>query len=606
MEENQEKTTDFSKINFLELQQKMEPLKDENLSLLELGSSLEKYNTTNLTETENSVVYLFVRIASICLSDDNSHPFVPLFQFANGTRTCMPEDITPDEMDFFINVIDDVGNKMLKARIADILWYRKYKKKGVRYPEIVVDTYLSIDFNAPKFLDNLRYWKRGLTIAKQIGKKDCLKNFADNALHYLSQTEFERDDCVFEIIELLRSFDLCTDQKDVIIEKAIELGDNLKNENYFLAELYYNEASLWTDSQKQSDEYVKLQIKRIKIYIDEAEKSDTGFMTATHYETALKLLRNLNLNKEKRQQYFSEEQENALICKMKSSGKLALSEMKEYDFSFEIGKLTKYVIDNIKGKDLPLALKGFTTLFCHISFEKLEKNAIDLIRTFPLLSAFGHTLYASDGRIVARTPEINDLNNLSSENFAVWHNMIWQYMNHISIIVQIAILPALQIIRCEHNIQFNDIVRIVQRSNLIPIDRIEVLAKGLYAGFSYDFITALNLLVPQVEHMVRCQLQVAGVKTSVIENSGIEQEAGLSTLIEKEKTKEIFGKDFWFELKALFCDGAGPNLRNNVAHGLLSSDEMQDCYSIYCWWFCFKLVCIDFYNTERIEVKNNI
>lgn len=604
MAETQEKTIDFSGIDFLKFQQKIEPLKDENLSLIELGSSLDKYDTTNLTETENAVVCLFVRIASICLSDDNSHPFVPLFQFANGSRTCIPEDITPGEMDFFINVIDDVGNKMLKARIADILWYRRYKKKGIRYPEIVVGTYLSIDFNAPKFLGNLRCWRRGLTIAKQIGKKDCLKNFADSALHYLSQTKFERDDCVFEIIELLHSFDLCTDQKDTIIKKAAEWGDNLKNKNHFLAELYYNEASLWADSQKQSDEYVKLQIKRAKIYINEAEKSDTGFMAATHYETALKLLR--NLEKEERQKYFSEEQENELIGKIKSSGKLALPEMKEYDFSFDIGDLTKYVIDNIKGQDLFLALKKFTTLFCHISFEKLEKNAIDLIKTFPLLSAFGHTLYANDGRIVAKTPEINDFSNLSSKNSAVWHNMIWQYMNRISIIVQIAILPALQTIRCEHNIQFNDIVRIVQKSNLVPIDRIEVFAKGLYAGFSYDFMTALNLLVPQVEHMVRCQLQAAGIRTSVIESTGIEQEAGLSTLIDKEKTQEIFGKDFWFELKALFCDGAGPNLRNNVAHGLLSSTEMKSFYSIYCWWFCFKLVCINFYNTERSEVKSNI
>ena len=347
MAETQERTIDFSEIDFPKFQQKIEPLKDENLSLIELGSSLEKYNTTNLTETEKAVVNLFVRIASICLRDDHSHPFVPLFQFANGTRTCMPEDITPDEMDFFINVIDDVGNKMLKARIADILWYRKYKKKGIRYPEIVVDTYLSIDFNAPKFLSNLRCWRRGLTIAKQIGKKDCLKNFADNALHYLSQTEFERDDCVFEIIELLHSFNLCTDQKDTIIKKAEEWGDKLKNENCFLAELYYNEASLWADSQKQSDEYAKLQIKHAKICINEAEKSDTGFMAATHYETALKLLR--NLDKEERRKYFSEEQENELIGKIKSSGKLALPEMKEYDFSFDISDLTKYVIDNIKG-----------------------------------------------------------------------------------------------------------------------------------------------------------------------------------------------------------------------------------------------------------------
>lgn len=104
--------------------------------------------------------------------------------------------------------------------------------------------------------------------------------------------------------------------------------------------------------------------------------------------------------------------------------------------------------------------------------------------------------------------------------------------------------------------------------------------------------------------MVRIQLQEAGVRTTIIENgTNIEQEIGFSKLVEKEKFEDIFGKDLSFELKALFCDGAGPNLRNNVAHGLLSSNEMNSVYSVYCWWLCFKLVFINFYNAEREEVK---
>lgn len=52
-----------------------------------------------------------------------------------------------------------------------------------------------------------------------------------------------------------------------------------------------------------------------------------------------------------------------------------------------------------------------------------------------------------------------------------------------------------------------------------------------------------------------------------------------------------------------FANGAEPNLRNNVAHDLLSSNELNSVYNIYCWWFCFKLVFINFYNAEREEVK---
>ena len=52
-----------------------------------------------------------------------------------------------------------------------------------------------------------------------------------------------------------------------------------------------------------------------------------------------------------------------------------------------------------------------------------------------------------------------------------------------------------------------------------------------------------------------------------------------------------------------FANGVCPNLRNNVAYGLLSSNELNSVYSVYCLWFCFKLVFINFYNSEIMENK---
>ena len=597
MAETQEKTLDFSVINFLEFQQKIEPLKDENMPLLELRSSLQNDDTLNLTETEKAALDLFRRISAIRLTKYVENTSEVQFSFGM-------QNITNDEIGFFTRILNDVVNKMLKARIADILWVRL---KDSCNAIIVINTYLSIGFDAPNFIENLCCWIRGIYVAQQIKNydPDILKNFEHKAIDYLlSDAKFEEDYCAFELIKLLRLFGLCSEQKDEIIKKAIKWGDKLKNVNCFLAELYYNEASLWADSQKQSDkhsdEYVKLQVKRVEANINEANKSKSGIMALTHNENALKILQ--GLPKKQYRQYFSVKKKKALIRNRKLSGKKSLPEMNEIYLSFNPSKAIEQIHDNFKGRDKQTALCNFAFVVEYISVKELEKNAFHYLKENPIELFLNTTILGSDGRIIGNVPGIDfDISKVNSKTPVVENNMIQQYMQHIFMVVNAAIYPALQIIRCEHNIQLSDIMTIVQKSNLIPQDRVEVFAKGLYAGFSDDFMTALHLLMPQIENMVRIQLQKAEIVTSKIKEE-VEIENSLSGLVKNEKFEDVFGQNLSFEFKALFGDGAALNLRNNVAHGLLSSDEMKSVYVIYFWWFCFRLVCHGF-NTEKTEVK---
>ena len=76
----------------------------------------------------------------------------------------------------------------------------------------------------------------------------------------------------------------------------------------------------------------------------------------------------------------------------------------------------------------------------------------------------------------------------------------------------------------------------------------------------------------------------------------MENENGLSTLMESAEVPQIFGEDLAFELKALFCDAFGPNLRNVVAHGLLNDDELPSASAVYAWWLCLRITFNTFWN----------
>ena len=173
---------------------------------------------------------------------------------------------------------------------------------------------------------------------------------------------------------------------------------------------------------------------------------------------------------------------------------------------------------------------------------------------------------------------------------AIWAQMVSQYNLTAGIVVQCRIWPALETLILEHRITEHEIVLMCRHSPIVPPGRAQLVGKAIYAGLNRDFVTAIHLVVPQVEHLVRYHLNNIGVETTVIDNEGIVTEVGLSALIQNKEVAEIFGEDLAFALKALFCDSHGPNLRNELAHGLMGYEKSMSVSSVYAWWLLLKIV----------------
>ena len=61
-------------------------------------------------------------------------------------------------------------------------------------------------------------------------------------------------------------------------------------------------------------------------------------------------------------------------------------------------------------------------------------------------------------------------------------------------------------------------------------------------------------------------------------------------MLDNPDIEKVMDKNLIFEFKALLSDAVGPNLRNEMAHGLLEADEARSVYAIYLWWLCLRLV----------------
>lgn len=585
---------------FENLQSKISYLSDENLFINTFCSQLLDEIDNVSDEKEREVLILVYEICRIHLSEDMSHPFIPYQRIQFGITSAVPEFFTDDELAFYYGIYEKVKNKMFKAKIADILWYLKYKK-NIEHPRYTISVYTNLDIESSKELWNhLVYIRRGLYLANQI--KFDLENLDTKFSQIFLNHIYENTSYLVRLAEVLREFNLGKKQSEDIANKLIISAENLElSKQYNLAEQYYDEASNWGAKEK----FTEIQVKRAFAYIHNAEDVETnGLMEGIHYENAIKIIR--ALDKTERAKYITPEKEEELISKLQSAGRFALTQMGEHKIKMDVADVISDVVSNMKGKSKEDALKQFALISNFVKSSEIEKSSIEQLQNSPLMALCTHVMYASDGRVVAREHGLKDNLPLDRNNPSVWQTMIWNYNLQISLTVQTGIMNALNVLLSEHFISQHEITEIVRIANIIPSDRQKIFIKGLMAGFSFDFVTSLHLLVPQIENLVREQLHIHGIRTITLDKDGIEVEVGLSTLVEKPEFTQIFGEDIAFEIRALMCESTGSNLRNNVAHGLLNENEMQSAASIYFWWFCFKLVYMQYITaSESSDITDN-
>ena len=563
----------------------------------------DEYNRNLLAEintrtdtNEIKLLRLLYKINSIRISENVFNPFEPYIVLENKKITCIPDFLSNEELDFFIKIFDLIKNEMLKARVSDILWFLKYKK-DVKYPNYLITVYQKLDIcSLDTFFENILLYKRATLIAKQMHKD--LSIFENNLYNIFTSKGYDNNSQLIIFAETLRVFDFSKSNSSIIINKLIDYGKQLENDsNYTLAEQYYNEASLWAETE---EDRIRIQIYRVRAFINFAEAKNTSGLAANKFYTkAIEILR--ELKKETREQFFTTDEEQELIRKKQNSGKEAISEMQTNFIPMDnlnnlIIQIQNEVLNNICNKSKEDALFNFACLTT-IKEETFENQAKQMNNS-AFFAISNMDFYAKDGRKIGSTYS-TDEDNSHASNPQIFNMMVYHYTHFLNLITFARIITGLDYLNLEHHISYNDVKTIVHQSYLIPEDREEVVCKGLLAGFSHDFTISLNLLAPQFENIVRNILQRNGVKTITLGEDGKEIEIGLSNLVKIDEFKKLFGEDLTFEIRALLCESIGPNLRNNTAHGLLNDCEMNSNFSIYFWWFFFSFIYRTFYSNKQ-------
>lgn len=563
------------------------------MSLQALASKMldaEKHDSQKILE-------LLFRASSMMLVPDSlNEPFKPIFEdFQMGRRSATPEDFTEYELSFFEQILDDINEPYLKARIADLLWLL-LKPKKIHHVKIAIDTYLMHDIDDKSWHRDIgQCFERAARLAIQSNdweRLDKIKSllFAAFLKEYPNSKYMQ-----LWLADLLDKLRIDKDLRSQIGQNIYKKAQELKNTGDFHSAISYFELSAKKNKQcNEQEKYLESLIGIAECYESEADirSAHSNLAANGFYENAIQAYRRIPAKE--RNRYSIENKIRVVRTKIISSGQASLDEMVSLESPpVDISELVEVSIEHVKGKPTPQdALLYFTGITHPTNYEQLLKNSQETLQNSIFGSLFGGRHLSRDGRVIAKTPSMNlnastdDLDNQA----VLYQQMQSQFAIHIDLAIQSQILPALRQLLTEHRVTKELIIALCNQSPIVPKDRAFLLGNALWLGFEEEFGLAIHLLCPQVEHIVRSKLKEAGCITTNLDKNGIENENGLSTLMELPETEQIFGKSLVFELKSIFTEAIGFNLRNNVAHGLLDDNDSISLASIYAWWMILRLV----------------
>jgi hypothetical protein len=82
------------------------------------------------------------------------------------------------------------------------------------------------------------------------------------------------------------------------------------------------------------------------------------------------------------------------------------------------------------------------------------------------------------------------------------------------------------------------------------------------------------------------------VVTSSLSSNDVQEERDIGWLLHHEAIDQCFQPEVAFHLRALLIERFGGNLRNEMAHGLISEVNFHSAPAYYLWWLTLRICAL--------------
>ncbi|MDD2371636.1 MAG: DUF4209 domain-containing protein [Firmicutes bacterium] len=511
-------------------------------------------------------------------------PFRIKATFIDG-RSASPNDLDLNDIKILENIYEIINDCELKARIADVLWS---VNKSYNHAKDSIDFYL----DSARRLEDLSNWwecferiQRAHQITLLLGNN---KEHTEKVYLYIIELLEKIDTSVItnfpgRLMELLQEGKYSDSEKYVLLTlKYIEICREQKDYN---SERYYLDVlSKWYKLRNQIDEYRHSIIEIAKSHEIEVleiinSDGDSSYILIVHLiEKAIRLYRKVPGMQEEIKRLL----DDLSIYKLKVKENL-----QSFSHEVNVKEFVDNILDKFSGIPFVEALIKLSYIQNIPNKDSIKKELIESFEKYPITFLVTQDILDNKGRRIVRMPLFDLDDEISLEAY-----MLKEVVNNHIITGQIIIKNIINLIKREHAILEKDLEIIVDDNLFIPIDRKNLYLKGLYAGINGNFMEAIHILIPQLENSLREFAMLCGDVVVTFEDDGKEQVKPLNSILDSGNFCESFEVDWIFNLRSLLTEKYGSNMRNRIAHGLISDDEIQSPIAAYLWWISLRLCCM--------------
>jgi len=518
----------------------------------------------------------------------------------DGTATESPsiQLLTPEIIEYWEERSKNAVHPILKLRYADLVWDFSKNIKGepphFSVAQTIIDSAIAVaEQNCHEYeTDIITKLERALSVGLSINDSERINSLRDTIIQYEDKIAKDEKPGLWGF-----SFDLLLKNKKIPLSDALKqkiindlenrlskLSDTSQKENLepWAAKAAAIRLAQYYRSINQTDD-----VKRVLLKFGAAFEAASEDASAIQASAWLQRVHSIYL------EYGLRTEAEQISINLKEIGPKVNEEMKPISHEMEISHedMQNYV-DSIIGDDLE---STFVRIAVHYvpKKDKTENQLKNLAKNAPISYLFPRQIQDHQGRPVAFIGPLEDdlignIVHLTAQNMGISTVFLRRVIEES--ISRFKITP-------------DKIIDYMYKSPVFDQDKKEIISSGITVYLSNEHLSAIHLLIPQIENAFRTLVEHTGGSVLKPSRGGGMHLKTLDELLRDQRIIDVFGEDMALYFRILLTDQRGWNLRNDVCHGISPAATFQVNISdrIFHIFLCLGLVRYKKNNSQNAE-----
>jgi len=530
---------------------------------------------------------LLLVVVGMMPADDARAPFGRYMSGNDGAgnpwHTPLPADLTARHTDALATFLAVVATPVLRARLADVLWYR-VTPRDPDHARVAIDTYLRLadeSFSPDHWVLSEQYFSRAFRISAQLGRQSTeFATAVATAWSFLDRLDgndplYYTERIVSRIIGTLSS-----EQANILYNRAKGIADqSLAAHDFERARTYYDLSMRLAKILEREEDVKSLRLARAETHANQALTAPNETQRSMYLRIARQELLNAGATRERITEVSALLDESQI---------LAVNEMASIGTEFSLGQMPDHVRDLVRGHDPIRALWILAGVPVMPNRERARASAEESVKQHVFAYGFGRRHLSRDGRQQGETP--GAIGSSESDREAAIFGAMRDHAAHGRMYAVLgAIEPGRNQLLLQHEYTLSDIYAALRPRPFIPQGHHLLWAKAIHAELVGEYDIAVHILAPQMENALREVLRRQG-EIVYSTRDGVQSLISIENVLDHPKSLHIFGDDFLFALDTSLAGRLGANVRNDVAHGLLNDVSSNSYDAAFVWWLALRLL----------------